>query len=68
MARVVFSAFTMKKKPLACAKHEDGSGYRLPTIGYGPNLEFSVMQAIQRSGGMVTTDKNLLIEVVRPDF
>lgn len=38
----------------------------LPTIGFGPTLKPSVINGINRSGGMVTTDEALLIDVVRP--
>ncbi|MBI2571595.1 MAG: hypothetical protein HYV63_31685, partial [Candidatus Schekmanbacteria bacterium] len=38
----------------------------LPTIGYGPRLGGSVLRGIQQSGGLVTRDEKLLIEVVRP--
>jgi RHS repeat-associated protein len=38
----------------------------LPTIGYGPNLGGSVVRGIQKRGGLVTRDAQLLIDVVRP--
>ena len=38
----------------------------MPTIGYGPTLKPSVVRSINQAGGLVTTDKGLLIEVVKP--
>jgi hypothetical protein len=38
----------------------------MPTIGYGPALKPSVVNSINQAGGLVTTDKGLLIEVVKP--
>jgi hypothetical protein len=38
----------------------------LPVIGYGPKLGGSVVQGIQRAGGLVTRDAELLIQVVAP--
>jgi hypothetical protein len=38
----------------------------LPTIGYGPTLKPSVVNGINKGGGLVTTDEALLIEVVKP--
>jgi hypothetical protein len=38
----------------------------LPTIAYGPKLSGSVVKGIQRAGGLVTRDKSVLLEVVRP--
>ena len=39
----------------------------MPTVGYGPNLKPSVVRGIERDGGLVTTDKDVLIEAVKPD-
>ncbi len=38
----------------------------MPAIGYGPNLGGSVVKGIQATGGLVTRDKALLIQVVAP--
>ena len=38
-----------------------------PVIGYGPNLKLSVVRQIQREGNLVTTDRNLLLDVTQPD-
>lgn len=38
----------------------------MPTIGYGPSLKPSVVRSIEQAGGLVTRDKGLLIDVVRP--
>jgi hypothetical protein len=38
----------------------------LPVIGFGPNLQWSVVQGIQNAGGLVTTDQDLLIQVIAP--
>lgn len=38
----------------------------VPVIGYGPTLKPSVVRSINQSGGLVTTDRGLLIEVVKP--
>jgi len=43
---------------------EEATG--LPTIGYGPTLKPSVVKNIQNSGGLVTKDEALLLEVVKP--
>ncbi len=42
------------------------SATSLPVIGYGPNLGGSLVQGIQRAGGLVTRDQQLLIKVVSP--
>ena len=38
----------------------------LPTIGYGPTLKPSVVKNIQNSGGLVTKDEAVLLEVIKP--
>jgi len=38
----------------------------MPTIGYGLTLKPSVVKSIERAGGLVTTNKNTLLEVVKP--
>jgi hypothetical protein len=38
----------------------------LPVIGYGPNLGMHVVRGIQRAGGLITRDIQLLIDVVAP--
>ena len=38
----------------------------LPVIGYGPDLGYWVVRGIQQSGGLVTRDAGLLIQVVAP--
>jgi RHS repeat-associated protein len=38
----------------------------LPAIGYGPNLPGGTLRALSRQGGLVTGDKTLLLEVVKP--
>ena len=38
----------------------------IPTIGYGPTLKPSVVRSINQTGGLVTTDRGLLLEVVKP--
>jgi hypothetical protein len=37
------------------------------TIGYGPNLKGSVVKEMQSEGQLVTTDKQILIKIVKPD-
>jgi len=39
-----------------------------PVIGYGPNLKPSVLRQIQREGNLVTTERHLLLDVIRPDL
>lgn len=41
-------------------------GTDLPVIGYGPALKGSVVKGIEKSGGLVTTNETLLIEVIKP--
>ncbi|MCI5136079.1 MAG: RHS repeat-associated core domain-containing protein [Candidatus Electrothrix sp. AW2] len=41
-------------------------GTDLPVIGYGPDLKGSVVKGIEKAGGLVTTDKSLLIDVAKP--
>ena len=38
-----------------------------PVIGYGPNLKPSVIAQAEKDGHLVTTDRELLLEVIRPD-
>ena len=38
-----------------------------PVIGYGPDLKHSVIQSINRAGGIGTRDLRTLIEILRPD-
>ena len=38
----------------------------LPVIGYGPDLGPSLVKGIQRAGGLVTRDRELLIALVAP--
>jgi len=37
-----------------------------PVIGYGPNLKPSVLRQIQREGNLVTTELDVLLDVIRP--
>jgi hypothetical protein len=39
-----------------------------PVIGYGPNLKPSVVRQIQREGNLVITERDVLLDVIRPDF
>jgi RHS repeat-associated protein len=38
----------------------------LPVIGYGPQLRSSVVRGIEKAGGLVTRDREFLIDVVAP--
>ncbi len=38
----------------------------LPVIGYGPTLKPSVVSGAERAGSLITTDKDLLLEVIKP--
>jgi hypothetical protein len=38
----------------------------LPTVGYGPDLGGAVVEGIEEAGGLVTTDVEVLIEVIAP--
>jgi len=38
----------------------------IPTIGYGPNLKGSVVNGINQAGELVTTDLQLLLELIKP--
>ena len=39
-----------------------------PVIGYGPNLKPSVVRQIQREGNLVTKERDVLLDVIRPDL
>lgn len=38
----------------------------VPVIGYGPDLARGLVRHIEMQGGLVTTDRQLLLEVVKP--
>jgi len=38
-----------------------------PTIAFGPNLGIHVQTSVEKQGALVTTDENLLLEVIKPD-
>jgi hypothetical protein len=38
----------------------------LPSIGYGPNFPSATIRALSQQGGLVTTDKALLFELIHP--
>lgn len=37
-----------------------------PVIGYGPDLKPSVVKQIQREGNLVTTERDILLDVIQP--
>ncbi|MBI1924543.1 hypothetical protein HYR99_09860 [Candidatus Poribacteria bacterium] len=38
-----------------------------PVIGYGPDLKPSVVKQAEKDGHLVTTERNILLEVIQPD-
>ena len=46
------------------AKSEAATG--LPSIGYGPTFSSATLRALSQQGGLVTSDKALLLELIRP--
>jgi hypothetical protein len=53
-----------KKLTSQVFKTERATG--LATIGFGPDLKPTIVNSIQRAGGLVTRDENLLMQVVQP--
>jgi len=53
-----------KKLAKQLRRTEEATG--TPTIGYGPDLGKHVVKDIGESGGLVTTDKETLMEVIKP--
>jgi len=46
---------------------EDLNPMGKPVITYGPDMRWSVMQSVNKAGGIATRDLDLLIEILRPD-
>ena len=38
----------------------------LPSIGYGPKFSGATIRTLSQQGGLVTSDKALLLELIRP--
>jgi hypothetical protein len=49
---------------LQLQKSEAATG--LPSIGFGPNLPAGSLRALSQQGGLVTGDKNLLLQLIKP--
>ena len=49
---------------LQLQKSEAATG--LPSIGFGPNLPANSLRTLSQQGGLVTADRNLLLQVVKP--
>jgi RHS repeat-associated protein len=53
-------------KGLTTQLFETEKAVNLPTIGYGPDLGKHVVKGIEKAGGLVTRDADLLIQIVAP--